>query len=168
MGKFYVGLDLGQAQDFTAMAIAEQSEVGGKTHYAVRHLERFKLGTLYPAIVARVAELMKHRDWELIVDQTGVGRAVFDMLGEAGLRPIGVTIHGGDKVTSDDSGYRVPKRELIGTMQAFLQSKRLHFLRKACRKCRHWSRNYWHSRSRSTSTRRTTATAPGARTRMTT
>lgn len=35
----------------------------------------------------------------LVVDQTGVGRPVFDLVTKAGLEAVGVTITGGDAIT---------------------------------------------------------------------
>jgi hypothetical protein len=53
--RYISGLDLGQAQDFTALAVLEQTEhhdaekPGQKVrHYAVRHLERFHSGRPTP------------------------------------------------------------------------------------------------------------------------
>ena len=55
--RYILGLDLGEAQDFTAIAILEQGRPLGArhAHYKVRHLERPPLGTSYPAIAYRVA-----------------------------------------------------------------------------------------------------------------
>ena len=61
----------------------------------------------------------------LVVDQTGVGAPVVDLFDQAGLNPIGVMIHGGDKATNDGDSWRVPKRDLAGVLQVLLQSGRL-------------------------------------------
>ena len=53
--RFIVGLDLGKANDPTALAVAELVE-GGTLH--LRHLERARLGTSYTAIVGHVSGLM--------------------------------------------------------------------------------------------------------------
>lgn len=56
-----------------------------------------------------------------MVDQTGIGRPVVDLLCGAGIAPVAVTIHGGDEVIRVREGeYRVPKRTLIGAVQAAL------------------------------------------------
>lgn len=139
---FICGLDLGQANDASALIITERHEpapaheagtMQARATFDVRHIERFAIGTPYPAIVDRVVdrfrEIRQGNDAWLIVDGTGVGRPVVDLFRQQighGLLPI--TIHGGDAVTEDDQGYvRVPKRDLAGVVQVLLQSKRLRF-----------------------------------------
>ena len=135
--SFVIGLDLGQSRDYTALAILEQLEqeqaatVEGSRaakkiyHYHIRRLERTR-GTPYPQIVARVKEIVgKLEGAVLVVDQTGVGAPVLDMFKQAGLEPIGILIHGGDRVTQEGSTWRVPKRDLVGILQVLLQNQRL-------------------------------------------
>ena len=62
---------------------------------------------------------------QLVVDATGVGRPVVDMLSAAGLSPVPITIHGGDVVSRDGTYWRVPKRDLVGALQVLLQTTRL-------------------------------------------
>jgi hypothetical protein len=127
MGRFYVGLDLGQAADYTALAIAER--VDGQYH--VRHLQRFRLGTSYPDMVAEVARMMRTEPLQgggvLVVDQTGVGRPVVDLFTAANLYCVPVTITAGATATREGGGYRVPKADLVGTLQVLLQGGRLKF-----------------------------------------
>jgi len=136
--NFILGLDLGQSQDYTALAILErlvqehvdeQKQGGGAVkriyHYHIRRLERTR-GTPYPMVVARVKEIVgKLPGAALVVDQTGVGAPVVDMFKQAALKPIGVLIHGGDRVTQEGSTWRVPKRDLVGVLQVLLQNQRL-------------------------------------------
>lgn len=151
--EYLVGVDLGQAHDYTAVTILERATrpVGEgdwrrgrcippkhEGTYKARHLERFDLGTPYPQQVERIKSLVtatkRIRDQEtgeavrvrLVVDQTGVGRPVVDMLRSAGLQDLtAVTIHGGDQTIKDGRAYRVPKRELVSVLQVLLQTKRL-------------------------------------------
>lgn len=145
--SYFVGLDLGQSQDYTALAVAEQRREwpprqnrygeDGKPQrpsYQVRHLQRFKLGTPYPDIVAEVGALLRTPPLEensktLVVDATGVGAPVMDLLRRAGLpgHLVGVTITGGDTVTREQGRYRVPKRDLIFATKVLLQAGRLKF-----------------------------------------
>jgi len=122
---FIVGVDLGQARDYTAIAIIEKLKQEGGAAYHVRRLERTR-GTPYPQIVVRVKEILgKLESSYLVVDQTGVGAPVVDMFKQRALRPIGVLIHGGDRITREGNTWRVPKRNLVGIMQVLLQNERL-------------------------------------------
>lgn len=81
---------------------------------ALKHLHRFPLGTPYPEIVKHVAELLNQPPLKgrstLLVDATGVGRPVVDMLEQAKLEPLAITITGGSAVVADGREFRVPKR----------------------------------------------------------
>ncbi len=121
-------------------------DLGTEYRYDLVHLDRWR-GRRYldaaPKVeqVIRQLEQVAHRehfeqtgdgtvaggdpDISLLVDQTGVGEAVIEMLRAAGLDCIGVTIHGGDAVGKGRNEYRVPKRELVGTLQVLFQNKRL-------------------------------------------
>ena len=94
---YFVGLDLGQKQDPTALAVVEWAEYAGawdavtfehrkETSLSLRHLERVPLGTPYPEVVYRVGCTMRSRQLagaecrHLVVDGTGVGPAVVDLL----------------------------------------------------------------------------------------
>ena len=135
MYNFYIGLDLGQAQDYTALTVIERKHFNynvrslPREQYHVRHLERLKLGTPYPAIVEQVQELMQSNQLlnqtALVVDATGVGRPVVDLFRKAGLRPVAITITGGNVVTTGGGGYHVPKRDLVTTLQVLFQSGKL-------------------------------------------
>jgi hypothetical protein len=175
---YYLGLDLGQAQDYSALAIIEeQLYVGEGWAYdvlhqqdydkglsagwispsalsayragqalrlsheygrpaeaplAVRHLQRFELGTKYTDVVDRVAALirsapLRHMPAVLLVDKTGVGAAVLDSFTHAGVGTVAITLHGGSSVNRDPqrAGYRVPKRDLVTVTQVLLQNGRL-------------------------------------------
>jgi hypothetical protein len=133
---FLLGLDLGQTQDFTALAVLERqapAQAGAKPEYALRHLKRFPLGTAYTEIVPAVAVLRRNeplRQAPLVVDQTGVGRAVVDMLRQTASGVIAVTITGGHAVTrAEDSSYHVPKKELITALQVVMQERCLQIAR---------------------------------------
>lgn len=136
---YYVGVDLGQARDFTAVAIAERIAIGelrnGRDvelpnpppyNLHIRHLERFRHAP-YPEVCDRLESLLSRltRSYDLAVDSTGVGLAVTDLLRDRGLRFRAVTITGGDKETSEGRNHRLPKRDLIAGLQVLLQSGRL-------------------------------------------
>ncbi|MGH9847772.1 MAG: hypothetical protein ACREEM_54490 [Blastocatellia bacterium] len=129
---YYIGLDLGQSKDFTAMCILEMHGERQEAIFHARHLQRYQLGTSYPAIVADVAAMLRRPLFKdvrptLAVDGTGVGAAVVDLFRKeklnAHFRPIIIT--GGDVVTYDSGVTRVPKRDLVGVTQVALQTSRL-------------------------------------------
>jgi len=128
MVKFYIGLDLGQSADFTALCVLEKAADQKGRNYAVRRLERIR-GASYPDIVEKTKLLMKTPplagNSALVLDRTGCGVPVFDMFTKAGLKPVGISIHGGDAVTHDGDSWRVPKRDLVGILQVLLQTNRL-------------------------------------------
>lgn len=134
---YLCGLDLGQAQDYSALVIVEAHETPAV--YDLRELRRFALGTPYPAIVTAVQSLLATapltRQCQLVVDATGCGRPVVDMFRQVppGGLPTGpviaISIHGGDTVQHASAHYRVPKRDLVGVLQVLLQQQRLRIAR---------------------------------------
>lgn len=151
--SFYVGLDLGQMQDWTALAVAQKHQQPSPEPYTklpasydIRHLDRWRIP--YPEVVTRVSALLWElhsthvihqtagrarfrRDVEptihLAVDGTGVGVAVVDLFREADLpgNMTAIVITGGDAASKDGDTTRVPKRDLASVIQVLLQSKRL-------------------------------------------
>jgi hypothetical protein len=138
---FFVGMDIGQRQDFTALAVVERREVyrgvGASTFHsaAVRHVERMALGTPYPEVVGRVAEIVGSRalagDCCLTVDATGVGAPVVDMLRAArlGCEITAVTITGGERMNQHATGWNVPKQDLMAGVQVLLERRELKIAR---------------------------------------
>jgi hypothetical protein len=117
-----IGTDLGQAQDPTALAVAEVHP----PDIHIRHLERLPLGTPYPKVVERIGNLVdKLPGAALVVDATGVGRAVLDQMREAGLAPVAVTITGGRFTSYDGTMWRVPKKALLRPLVATTEAGRL-------------------------------------------
>ena len=135
---YIAGLDLGRPHEFTALSVLERTEVPDPDnperrvrHYAVRHLERLPPATPYPEVFTRLTKVFAAPSLQgskLVVDYTGVGRPVLDMLRKAkvgaSITPLFVT--SGKKSSSDDrGGWLVPRQELAATLQVLLQSRRL-------------------------------------------
>src|SRR5262245_22019086 len=100
--KFFIGLDLGQVSDFSALCVLKatptRTSIGIVNNYDCVHLHRFPLSTSYPAIARAVSELAGRaelRPWytgrlkprrgvelsrvgvpTICLDATGVGTAV--------------------------------------------------------------------------------------------
>src|SRR5690348_1316268 len=146
MGQFFIGVDLGQAKDYTAIAIIERVARKGDFDHVyrvhemhwdlqLRYLERVPLGVPYPDIAARVVRITEAKPilgiCHVAVDATGVGRPVVDMLRRANpkglLQPVWVS--SGHMETKEDGFYRVPKRDLIIGLQLMFQEKRVKIAR---------------------------------------
>lgn len=125
----FLSLDLGQANDYTAKTIIQCHP----TQIQVRYIERIR-GTPYPQIVADTAKMLEDERLAgatLLLDYTGVGRPVFDMFRVAKvhgkeIKPIGITIHGGNNVTPQPNGYGVPKRDLVYSLVSCFQHGFVH------------------------------------------
>jgi hypothetical protein len=113
--SYFLGLDLGQAQDYSALVVLETTDTDPPRTYAGRHLQRWSLGTSYPTVAkdaAGIAEAMA-LSWRgrvtLAVDATGVGRAVVDLLRREPMphvHLIPILITGGDAVTQDKKVFK--------------------------------------------------------------
>ncbi len=142
---FYIGLDLGQRRDHTAIAVVERrAEAGGyyrdTSTLDVRGILRVPLGTSYPGVVERVREVAERGELRgqccLVVDGTGVGAPVVDLLRAArlGCEICAVTITGGEHAVRGQSGggverWNVPKRDLIAEVQVLLEAGELRIAR---------------------------------------
>jgi hypothetical protein len=148
---FSIGVDLGQRRDFSAIAVVErlraaagpfdhirwaQPQRASRDEWVVRHLERIALGTPYTAVAARIVEVARNprlaRDCRLVVDATGVGTPVVDMLRASGpgcpIAPVWIT--GGQSQRFDGTVWHVPKLELLARLQALLETRRLRIIRR--------------------------------------
>lgn len=102
-----------------------------EARFAIRHLERIGLGTPYPAIVRRVREMVMSAELRgrcsLVIDGTGVGRPVVDLLREASLdcELVPLLITGGVNARMDRGVWNVPKRDLIAAVQVLFEQNRL-------------------------------------------
>ncbi|MBS1872364.1 MAG: hypothetical protein JSU00_04065 [Acidobacteria bacterium] len=148
---YYIGLDLGQRHDPTAIAVVERAtpvlrgfDPAAYFHlnttepeacFGVRHLERIPLGTSYPDVVRAVKDLTRRpevRDRStLVVDGTGVGRPVMDMLRMADLpcELVEVSITAGASAHLTRGCWYVPRPDLISSIQVLVDNGRLGIAR---------------------------------------
>src|SRR5437867_2440870 len=147
VATYFVGLDLGQRRDHSALAVVERAEHlfdqrdwvtyewrRGR-RFRVRFLQRVRLGTPYPDVVDRVRELLRRPALPgrctLVMDATGVGQPVLDMLRKAnlGCSIAPVIITGGERESHAGGLWHVPKRDLITGLQVMLEKRELGLLR---------------------------------------
>ena len=142
---FYIGLDLGQRSDHSALVILERARhLTGRfdhvnytresaTRLYVRHAERFPLHYPYlkiPAAIQATFEKLNPTVYEasptpktIVVDATGVGAPVVEIINRskipAGIIPI--TITSGDK----PNGNNVPRAALLSNLRILLETEHL-------------------------------------------
>lgn len=140
--EWIVSVDLGQSTDPSAVCVMHHTVTVREIwkpiierkiwiqersiRYDVLHLERLALGMPYPEQVGHVANILRRPPIDklspkLVIDETGVGRAVGDIFDQAGLRPERVTITAGLEVTQHDARtWHVSKAVLISGLDAAL------------------------------------------------
>lgn len=163
----HIGVDIGQKQDPTAIVVCQVLERLGKplppaqqpsprddprfyrqpqmqnrpleTYYEARHIERLRLGTGYPQVAERIAQVatspvLGGARILLAVDVTGVGQPVYEMVRDAvsvlsggkgtsstpGIRMRPITFTHGDRY--DRAAGRLGKAYLVSRLQALLQT----------------------------------------------
>ena len=141
----WIGVDLGQRRDYSAIAVVERfweqstfndflrSGLDGQWWFRVRMLERIRRMTPYPEVVRRVREIsdmpMIAMGRTVVVDGTGVGAPVVDLLrrGGWGCQIVPVLITGGGRASMGlRGGYEsVSRSELLTGMQVLVQQGRL-------------------------------------------
>jgi hypothetical protein len=133
--RYAIGVDLGQRQDYSALAVVEHRrlltgerdpvtwELKSKVLRSVRHLERVPLGTSYEEVAERVGRLARSPEvagrCAVVMDATGVGAPVVEMVrkARAGCQIVPVVITGGESETHGSGFQRVPKKDLIAGLE---------------------------------------------------
>jgi hypothetical protein len=119
---FIIGLDPAQLRDWSALAVVDMQYIAEKKRfgYDLVAMAR-KQGLPYDQIVEWVVKTLKKPEFnkgqppEFLLDSTGVGVAVRDMLAAKGVRMKAVTITSGESFTRQGPIYHVGKARLIGT-----------------------------------------------------
>jgi hypothetical protein len=149
--RYAIGLDLGRQSDPSALALLKwpryqlprlgrgEAPPNIQPSYEVPTLHRWPLQTPYVTIAREVASFMRKPPLAgeyclLVVDATGVGSPVCEMLGQeiansgAGINAgmVRVTITAGSAITQVGEGaFNVAKKQLVSTLQVLLGSQRL-------------------------------------------
>lgn len=143
MGLVVVGLDLGQKRDPTALCVVDGERrwfripprmPWTEIHFVVRHLERLPVGTPFPEVSLRLAEVVRGvgrrtgRYPRIYVDATGLGDPIIDLLGKRVGRITPVYFNHGDRRAAEsmEREVRLGKAWLVARLQALLQSGTLH------------------------------------------
>jgi hypothetical protein len=147
---YVLALDLGQSRDWSAAVVAERIEAerieyrrytkyeGTITPYDRRplirhnlvHLHRYPLGTSYPDIARSIrnvlVQLPPRRDAvDVVIDATGVGKAVSDQMKELGVPHKAVTITAGTGTSQHSMDHRIAKKALASMLDVVLSEGRI-------------------------------------------
>ncbi len=131
--SYFVGLDLGQVADYSALTILERRGFSPQTYkFDCKYLKRWELRTSYPQIVSDVVKIVNSPQLTesvrsrpiLALDSTGVGAGIADLfrLERLAAKLIPIYITSGTDVTRDGDVRRVPKRTLVTNTAIALQN----------------------------------------------
>lgn len=145
----FLGLDLGLRRDPSALIAVERAvtihrvqnrvtyswENHDETRFSIVHAERWPLGTPFPDVTRRTAEIARFCTTRsartvLAMDATGLGIPVVGMMKD---EPLGsclflpVTITDGSRQHYSNSNYMVPKQDLVAGLSSTLESRCLTF-----------------------------------------
>jgi Terminase-like family. len=140
--EVYLGIDIGQSQDSTAIVVADPELRDEEIHYLIRFLKRLPLGLPYPVIVEEIKRVYRNipqtegmtLNKQLWIDATGVGKPVVDLLRE-GIPELkhnrlhAVYLTGGEAAQQVDTLAReikLPKAYLVSRLQVLISCGRVH------------------------------------------
>ena len=146
--RYILALDLGRNHDPSAVALLEIAEDGEPRRNWVtwaltqpyrttfRHLARWPLGLDYPAQLDRLRRLvaspsLSPHEITLVVDATGVGTAVMDLLRKEGprCRKVALTITASGEPREVSGGYHVSRAELLSSFLLGMQRRQFSIAR---------------------------------------
>ena len=139
----YMGQDLGERVDPSALAIAEYVSAPTSTvdpatweplfrcSLALRHMESPPLGTEYPDVAARARQVAQHPRiagrCTLVVDANGAGAGAMSLFKKPEFPAplIAMIATGGQEARATEGGYNVPKPMLLDRLEYLLRTKKL-------------------------------------------
>lgn len=135
--EYFLGLDLGQAQDFSALVglkrteSLERSPAGKRRfHFRTVGVKRWPLRTPYTSIAEDLVDTCSKpplKGCVLGIDKTGVGAGVVEIIRlakpDAIIKPILIT--GGNRSIRQGDTWNVPKMELVAAVTSAIESGRL-------------------------------------------
>jgi hypothetical protein len=137
-----IGVDIGQRTEPSAVCVAASEDREGphgtEDHYIVRHLEGLPLGTSFPALADRTAQVaagvLDRTDLTpyIYLDATGLGESVVDVFSVRArdARVVAVYFNHGDRrLRVSPREVHLGKAFLVGRLQTLLQLQCLHLPR---------------------------------------
>jgi hypothetical protein len=132
--RFFLGFDPAQLFDFAALSALEVTyEPGQDAVYRLVNLER-KQRVSYPDLVTWVVDALSTPAFregaseppEIVLDSTGVGIAVRDMIRQKNMPLVSIMTTAGNSMNRDRDGYRVGKARIYGKFFTAFDNGRVH------------------------------------------
>ena len=130
-GRFTLGVDLGQAHNYSAVVLLEHERVPDAI-YTLVHAQRFPLGTAFSEIVDRIVTPLAAPPLlgrtTVAVDAGGIGAPVLEQLKPRlprGMTCRAIVLTGGSNVNTANGKITVPKSDVIATTQILFQNQRI-------------------------------------------
>lgn len=135
-----IGIDIGKRHDPSAIVVVLVNLRENGAHFTVPFLKRLDLNLAYPEQIAQMvricvaAQKNARMPMSVLVDTTGVGDAVYDML-KPQLRDAGVSsviscrFMSGDRVVREGAELRIGKSYFVSRLQVLSESGRIHLPR---------------------------------------
>ena len=129
--------------------------IGGEIHYVIQFITRLPLRTPYPQVAERMAEIyaqlqpaamtptiedrilerhgvsrpppLHHRGVDdVLIDATGVGAPVVELIRDKGVDCTAVILTSGENISREWRKLRLPKEQVISRLQVLLQQRCIH------------------------------------------
>jgi len=120
-----LGWDVAQTTDSSIIAVVAYD--GNPAMYWVRRIVKLPKGMSYDKQVKAVKEMFfQYQSPRLIIDRTGVGLPICDMIVAGGLQPVQVSLTSGDLVNKPEPGkVNLPKKDMVAAITKVIQERRL-------------------------------------------
>jgi hypothetical protein len=120
-----LGWDVAQTTDSSIVAVISYD--GNPAMYWIRRIVRLPRGMPYDQQVTAVRELFfQYQSPKLIIDRTGVGLPICDMIVAGGLQPVQVSLTSGDLMSRPEPGkINLPKKDMVAAITKVIQERRL-------------------------------------------
>jgi hypothetical protein len=120
-----LGWDVAQTTDSSIIAVISYDN--NPAMYWIRRIVRLPRGMPYDQQVAAVRELFfQYQSPKLIIDRTGVGLPICDMIVAGGLQPVQVSLTSGDLVNQPEPGkINLPKKDMVAALTKVIQERRI-------------------------------------------
>ena len=120
-----LGWDVAQTTDSSIIAVIEYN--GNPAMYWIRRIVKLAKGMPYDQQVREAREIFfQYKNATLLIDRTGVGLPICDMIVAGGLRPIQVSLTAGDVMNKPEPGkVNLPKKDMVASITKVIQERRL-------------------------------------------